>query len=204
MIKKLVRLIFNLFSFALRDFTTLKYKIVFKVLYPQVSFGKNIKIYGNLKLSIAKSARVIIGDGVVFRSHTKNYLGVIKPVSISVHENAQLVIGNFSGFSGTSIVASNSIIIGAYCNFGSNTSIWDTDFHPLDYRLRRTGNNGTRTKPIFVGDDVFVGAQSIILKGVTIGDRSIIGAASVVSRNIESDEIWGGNPARILKRIENK
>ena len=55
--------------------------------------------------------------------------------------------------------------------------------------------------PIIVGDDVFVGANSIILKGVIIGARVIIGAGSVVTKNIPSDEIWAGNPAKFIRKV---
>jgi acetyltransferase-like isoleucine patch superfamily enzyme len=57
------------------------------------------------------------------------------------------------------------------------------------------------SEPIVIGDDVFIGANSIVLKGVNIGDRSIIGAGSVVSKNIPADEIWAGNPIKFIKRI---
>lgn len=74
-------------------------------------------------------------------------------------------------------------------------------FHPIDYRLRRKGLDGTKSASIVIGDDVFVGANNIILKGVNIGDRAIIGAGSVVTKNIPSDEIWAGNPIKKIKSI---
>jgi acetyltransferase-like isoleucine patch superfamily enzyme len=80
--------------------------------------------------------------------------------------------------------------------------IWDTDFHPLDYLARRKHDTSMiKTRPVVIGNDVFIGANSIILKGTTIGDRAIIGAGSVVSGNIPADQIWGGNPAKFIKNI---
>lgn len=61
--------------------------------------------------------------------------------------------------------------------------------------------DGTVSKPITVEDDVFVGANCIIGKGVTIGARSIIAAGSVVVKSIPKDEIWGGNPTRFIRKI---
>ncbi len=55
-----------------------------------------------------------------------------------------------------------------------------------------------------IEDNVFIGANCIILKGVKIGDRSIIGAGSVVTKNVPSDQIWAGNPAKFIREITNK
>jgi len=52
-----------------------------------------------------------------------------------------------------------------------------------------------------IEDNVFIGANCIILKGVKIGDRSIIGAGSVVTKNVPSDQIWAGNPAKFIREI---
>ena len=121
-----------------------------------------------------------------------------------VNKIGVLSIGDHCGFSGTSIFVANKITIGSYCNFGGNTAIWDTDFHSLEFQDRRIHNVSTiKNAPIFIGDDVFVGANSIILKGVTIGDRVIIGAGSVVTKSIPADEIWAGNPAKFIRKIKN-
>ena len=57
--------------------------------------------------------------------------------------------------------------------------------------------------PIAIGDNAFIGAHSTILKGVTIGANSIIGAASLVTTNIPDNEIWGGNPAKFIRKIKS-
>jgi len=54
---------------------------------------------------------------------------------------------------------------------------------------------------VSIGDQVFIGAHTTILKGVTIGENSIIGACSLVVNDIPSNEIWGGNPAKYLGKI---
>ncbi|EJD6508752.1 acyltransferase [Providencia rettgeri] len=66
--------------------------------------------------------------------------------------------------------------------------------------------NGSRKSyrnPIHVGNNVFIGVGAIILPGVNIGDNVIIAAGSVVSRNLESDSVYAGNPARKIKSIKN-
>jgi acetyltransferase-like isoleucine patch superfamily enzyme len=129
-------------------------------------------------------------------------VGINKRCTIYVAENAYLKIGNNSGFSGVSIYCANSITIGENVSIGGNVCLWDTDFHPLNYLERRENlTDKINTKPISIGNDVFIGANSIILKGVIVGDRAIIGAGSIVTKNIPEDEIWGGNPAKFIRKI---
>jgi acetyltransferase-like isoleucine patch superfamily enzyme len=184
---------------------TLFYKCFIRLRYPNVEFGENLKIFGSLILSIQKDSKVKLGNNIIFRSATKfNFVGIYKPVSIAVNKNAELSIDDNSGFSGVSIYCSNKIKIGHYVNCGGNVCIWDTDFHPLHFMDRRAHDVAKiNSAPISIGDDVFIGANSIILKGVKIGDRAIIGAGSVVSKHIPPDEIWAGNPAKFIKKCSN-
>ena len=73
----------------------------------------------------------------------------------------------------------------------------------MNYEVRRTSNEGTKSAPIEIEDDVWVGAHSIILKGVTIGARSIIGAGSVVTKSIPADCVAAGNPCKVIKQYES-
>jgi len=167
----------------------------------KVSYNKMPIING--KLLLTNNGQCFFGDDVVFNSSLQsNWVGLYKKSTVAVMKGAKLTVQNNSGFSGISIFCSKSIEIGSYCNFGGNVSLWDTDFHPLDYNLRRVGLEGVKADSITIGDDVFVGANTIILKGVTIGNRSIIGAGSVVTKSIPSDEIWAGNPARKINDIK--
>jgi len=148
-------------------------------------------------------SKVVLGESLIFRSNPKtNFTGLAKRCSINVAPDAYLHIGHNSGFSGVSINCTKKIYIGNNVNVGINCLIWDTDFHPLSYMARRTHDISKIIKsPIHIGDDVFIGANSIILKGVRIGNRSIIGAGSVVTKNIPADQIWAGNPAKFVRDI---
>jgi acetyltransferase-like isoleucine patch superfamily enzyme len=138
-------------------------------------------------------------------SFRSNPIGLNKASSIFILKPGKLFIDDYSGFSGVSIVCTSSIHIGKHLFCGGNVSIWDTDFHPLNYLDRRNNyNENTKTAPITIGDDVFIGANSIVLKGVTIGDRAIIGAGSVIAKNIPADQIWAGNPAKFIRDISDK
>ena len=155
------------------------------------------------KLIIKNEGKCILGNKLKFNSTLKsNYVGLYKPCTISVRQNGYLEINEYSGFSGISIVCSNKITIGRYVNCGGNVSIWDTDFHPIDYLDRRIHDfDKINSAPVEIGDDVFIGAHCIILKGVKIGNRSVIGAGSVVTKNIPENQIWAGNPAKFIKNI---
>ena len=84
---------------------------------------------------------------------------------------------------------------------GGGTKIYDTDFHWLEFE-RRMSELGGATNPVVIKDGAFIGAHCIILKGVTIGEKSIVGAGSVVTKSIPDGEIWAGNPAKYIRRIE--
>jgi acetyltransferase-like isoleucine patch superfamily enzyme len=155
------------------------------------------------KLTIYNDGVCKLGSGVRFNSALKsNLVGLYKPCTISVKNNASLTIGDYAGFSGVSIYCANTITIGKYVNCGGNVCIWDTDFHPLDFQDRRLDDpEKVKTMPIFIGDDAFIGANSIVLKGAHIGNRSIIGAGSVVTKTIPDDEIWAGNPIKFIRKV---
>ncbi|MDR0348987.1 MAG: sugar O-acetyltransferase [Tannerella sp.] len=94
------------------------------------------------------------------------------------------------------------ILDGAGVTFGNNVLIapgcgFYTAGHPLDVEQRCKGLEYAR--PITIGNNVWIGAQSVILPGVTVGDNSIIGAGSVVTHNIPPHVVAAGNPCRILK-----
>lgn len=109
---------------------------------------------------------------------------------------ATLAIGNYVGMSQAALICHFSITIGDYVNIGGGVKIYDTDFHSLDARLR-AGNADMELKAkalVVKKDNAFIGAYSIVLKGVIIGENSIIGAGSVVTISVSNNQIWAGNP----------
>jgi maltose O-acetyltransferase len=91
------------------------------------------------------------------------------------------------------------VSIGNDCLLGHNVQIFDSDFHALDPAERRTGKpNMAATK---IGNNVFIGANVIITKGVSIGDHAVIGAGSVVTQDIPVATIAAGNPAKVIKPL---
>ena len=85
---------------------------------------------------------------------------------------------------------------------GGGCTIVDTDFHslnPLDWFTFKDDANRV-SKEVVIGDNVFIGMKTIILKGVHVGNNVVIGAGSVVTKDIPDNEIWAGNPARFIKK----
>lgn len=93
------------------------------------------------------------------------------------------------------------ISIGLDALLGSNVTIHDSDFHELHPDRRRGGTPAMA--PVQLGRNVFIGDSVRILKGVTIGDDSVIGAGSVVTSRIPGGVIAAGNPARVIREIED-
>ena len=120
---------------------------------------------------------------------------------VYVEPGATLTIGNNVGMSSTRLWIHESARIGNNVKIGGCVLITDTDAHPMDYMARRSSNEGTKSAPVVIEDDVWGGAHCIILKGVTIGARSIIGAGSVVTKSIPADCVAAGNPCRVIKII---
>ena len=163
--------------------------------------GKYCTINGILRL-YGKGSLKLNNNVCINSNYRVNPIGGNNFTSFYIKKGASLEIGDNTGMSNVAICAFEKIKIGSRCKIGGNVCIYDTDFHSIDYNQRAsTPETGIKTSPVSIGDDVFIGAHSIILKGVKIGDRSIIGAGSVVTKNIPADEIWAGCPAVFIKKL---
>lgn len=146
--------------------------------------------------------KISIGDNFYFSSgYGVNPIAGNLQGAVYVEPGASLSIGNDVGMSSTRMWIHDSVTIGNHVKIGACVLITDTDAHPLDYMARRSSNDGTKSAPIVIEDDVWVGAHTIILKGVSIGARSVIGAGSVVTRSIPADCVAAGNPCRVIKML---
>lgn len=163
--------------------------------------GKNIQIPGNVHWLI-RGGKVCIGDNLYFSSgDAVNPIGSNLQGAIYVEGGASLTIGNDVGMSSTRMWIHDSIKIGNHVKIGGCVLMTDTDAHPIDFMARRSSNEGTKSTPIVIEDDVWIGAHCVILKGVTIGARSIIGAGSIVTKSIPADCVAAGNPCRVIKKL---
>jgi acetyltransferase-like isoleucine patch superfamily enzyme len=164
--------------------------------------GEGFRSTGAIRIKARAAGSIIIGKDVrLLAGWRSNRVGMSGPVILQTWEGGKIVIGDNTGASAVVISSRSGVTIGKYGNIGGNVRIFDHDFHSHDAETRRGRRDceGCRTKPVTIGDDVFIGANSMILKGVSLGNRVIVGAGSVVTRSFPADVIVGGNPAVIIK-----
>ena len=169
-----------------------------------VEWGRGWRVLGAPLIQRYSGSRILIGDRVILRSWvSSNPVAPNHSVFLSTRsEEAEIIIGDDVGITGGSIIAIQRVEIGNRVLVGGNCLISDTDFHPLDKKERMREQKKINSRPVIIGDDVFIGTQSIILKGSSIGEGSIIGAGSVVSGEIPANVIAAGNPAVIIRSLE--
>lgn len=178
-----------------------------KLSFWKVRYGLNCRIIGPLRLRMTHDAKIIVGHHLTAIAGYKSTIVSSKKNVWSV-EGGNLVIHDYVGMTSTSIYCNNKIEIGNHVLIGAETLIMDTNFHSLDYSIRGTSKEGYQykgtinTAPVVIGDNVFIGTRCIINKGVNIGEGAIIAAGSVVVTDIPAWEVWGGNPAKFIKRIK--
>ena len=167
-----------------------------------VKLGESCKFYRIPIVNRSFNSKIIIGSHSSFRSdRISNLVGLNRKCIISTFkENAIIRIGKNSGFSGTVIGAANSITIGDEVLSGANVLITDFDWHPIDPVNRHT-SKGVQSAPVVIGNNVWLGINSVILKGVTIGENTIIGANSLVVKDIPANVIAAGNPCKVIKSL---
>jgi acetyltransferase-like isoleucine patch superfamily enzyme len=184
-------------SWLARPWTRIKFALA------GVPWGKGWRFYGAPIIQRHRRSRMGFGPGLQLRSSTRsNPLGINHRVLLAtIKEGAVLEVGQDFGMSGGSICAAERVTIGDHVAVGANTTIVDTDFHPVDLRMRRTAPSAAATSRVVIEDDVFIGMNCLVLKGVTIGRGSVIGAGSVVTKSVPPGVIAAGNPARVLKEL---
>ena len=159
-----------------------------------VKLGRGVLFNGPITIDRFKYSRIAIGDGVIFNSHRAfNPRGCQPCILQTATDFAEIEIGAGTGLSGVSIVSWQSVKIGRNVMIGAGTIIGDTDDHPE--RL------GTKPAPVVIGNNVFIGMHTLVLKGVTIGDNAVIGAGSVVNKDIPANCVAAGVPCKVVRML---
>lgn len=149
----------------------------------QIFIGNNVRINSSL-----------MADPVSFAGSTIFY----------VNKRGRIEIQSDAGLSNAIVVAHDAnVVIGKEVMIGAGVKIYTTDFHSVDFEDRIDHVN-TKSGNVWIKDGAFIGADSLILKNVTIGEKSVIAANSVVTKDVPDLEIWGGNPAKFIRKLEKR
>ncbi len=161
-----------------------------------VKTGINAKFSGKCHFKRYPKSTISIGNNCEFLSRpNSNLIGINRPCMIStLTEEAVIEIGDNCGFSGTVIGAFCKIKIGNNVRCGANTLITDSDWHSDDPRVGPS-------KPVIIGNNVWLGINVVVLKGVEIGENTLIGANSLVTKNIPANVIAAGNPCKEIAKL---
>jgi acetyltransferase-like isoleucine patch superfamily enzyme len=142
-------------------------------------------IEGHLKIQIGDEVQI---DSNIFSSNFRNKAPMLK-IGSRTHLGYKV-----------SINVGEYVEIGDDCLIAGGCSIQDNDGHPISpyRRMKKEPPSTSEIKPVIIGNNVWIGTGSVILKGVTIGDGSIVAANSLVNRNVPPYSIVMGVPARIV------
>ena len=166
--------------------------------------GKSLKVAGILKIDVTRRGKLTIGNN--FHANSGNNFNVIGRQQKTIFwVEGELTVGDNVGISATALICNHKISIGDNVKIGGGVCIYDTDFHNINPQIRSNPTLDKKTAlkaSVVLHNNVFIGAHSTILKGVTIGENSVVGACSLVSKNIPANQIWAGNPAKFVKEIK--
>jgi acetyltransferase-like isoleucine patch superfamily enzyme len=161
------------------------------------SIGKKLQLDGDLPL-ISGDGQILIGDNVSIGNRQTWVVG------LKVYDTAKLIIGNNTTINYQTLISvAQGVTIGENCMLAGEIKIFDNNSHPLDYIERRENKvvPESGVAPVHIDDDVWIGTDTIIMKGVTIGKGAVIGAGSVVTKSIPPFTLAVGNPAVVIKRL---
>lgn len=200
---KIFKLLKQINRILITRFSTIWCKVIF---YLNGVYVESFSCSGFPRIHVSLNAHFVIGRNFKMNNGVKfGNSGLNGKCLIEVRDNATLIIGNDVGLSDVSIICHEKITIGNNVLIGLQSQIRDTDNHSLNPQdwLNGLDWKNKKTAPISIGDNVFIGGCSIILKGVTIGSNAIVGAGSIVTKDIPPYEIWAGNPAVCIKKHIN-
>jgi acetyltransferase-like isoleucine patch superfamily enzyme len=164
--------------------------VLFRRLHPRVQLGPGVTIAG--RLTVEGPGRVVIGEGCILESKSAqpNRLNTLA-------RDAVIEIGPNSYLNGIRIAARESVVIGARATLGAG-AIFDTDFHGTAPSERHTSSP---TRPVRLGDDVWLAERAAVLKGVTVGDAAVIGYGAVVNRDVDAGAVVAAAGVQVVGNV---
>jgi len=162
-----------------------------------IRLGNNCRFNGLPIFRRYPKSMIHVGNFCRFNSASNSvHGGISRPCILwTLSSGAKISIGDGCGFSGTVISANCEIKLGNNVRCGTNTRIMDSDMHTDDIR------SGV-DKPVYIEDDVWLGANTMVMKGVTVGTGTLVGAGSLVVKSLPSHVIAAGVPAKVIRSID--
>lgn len=150
--------------------------------------GRGSKIYWTVRM-----------DTPPYRKFSLGRHSVVESYSCVNNAVGDVVIGDY-----TRIGIHNTIIgpvtIGSHVNLAQGITVTALN-HNFEDKNKRIDEQGVSTKPVVIGDDVWIGANAVILPGVTIGKHAVVAAGAVVTTDVPENTVVGGVPAKVIKKL---
>ncbi len=170
-----------------------------------VLLGPNTQLIGD---HIFRQFRCRVNPALTIGAHC-----TMDGVHFALGKEARVEIGDYCYFTNAMLLCELELRIGSYVVLGWNVAIADTDFHPIDpaeriadvIALSPLGEGRPRPelvrRPVVIEDDVWIGPNATILKGVHIGSGAFIEAGALVTRDVPRRARVLGNPARVIGEV---
>ena len=193
-----------IYIYRLTRFWGALYLWFFKIAYPGLVVGRNPKIWGTFSIQLMEGGRIEIGDDFHLVSEPRRSAVVLfSRAQFTVFPGASIRLGRHVGLNGTTLTSKRRIEIGDDTMIAPNVIIVDSDFHAIwPPQHRWTSSTDAFDKEVIIGRNVWIGTNTLVLKGSHIGDNSVIGAGSVVNGHIPANVIAAGNPARVIRMLD--
>jgi len=171
-----------------------------------LDIGEGVTFNGKPIIDIRNGGKITIGNNTTINSENYGYhINMHSHVKFYADRDTSIIsIGENTRIHGSCIHAYSSITIGSRCLIAANCQIMDSGGHKLSFdNVENRINTVGDSNPIVIEDCVWLGANTIVLPGVTIGRGSVIGAGSVVARDIPPMVVAAGNPAQIIRNADD-
>lgn len=150
--------------------------------------GRGSKIYHSVRMDTPPYRRFWLGR----RSVVESYCCINNAVG-------DVTIGDYTRI-GIHCTLIGPVCIGNHVNLAQGITVTALN-HNFEDSSKRIDEQGVSTKPVVIGDDVWIGTNAVILPGVTIGSHCVVAAGAVVTKDIPDHTLVGGVPAKVIKNI---
>lgn len=167
-----------------------------------VKFGKGMRVDKHTCLCVRNGSCITVGSNVYLRSNRDGYhTGMPYPATLLADGlQSQIIIGDNCRINGAYVHAQRMIEIGSNCVIAAGVNIIDSNGHQVHSANRTIGRD--KPEPIRLGNNVWIGVNTVILKNTTIGDNCVVSAGSVVKGIFPANSIIQGNPAMVIGEVK--